>query len=903
MSQERAARLDSLFHRALELPESERPTWLSSVCADDHPLLEEIRGLLAAHALGGRILDAPPPRAATSIQPEAPRRIGPYRVIRELGRGGMGVVYLVERDDGHFRRRAALKLLRGGPDALELRERFQAERQILASLDHPNIAQLLDGGATDGQLPYLVVEYVEGLPITEYCARHAVGLEVRLGLFVDVCAAVHHAHRNLVIHRDLKPGNVLVTAERQVKLLDFGIAKLLNPALSAMPLPITRHELRVMTPEYASPEQHRGDPLSTASDVYALGVLLYELLAGRRPYELAGRSAREVAELVQEREPERPSVVVARKQEGGSETAAPGSPGESEAPSGGVLALPTERLGRALRGDLDAIVMMALRKEPGRRYGSADLLAADIQRYLEGLPVLAHAGGRRYRAAKFLRRHRATAAAAVLVGVSLLVGTAAASWQAAIADRERDRAEAALAQAERITSFLMGLFDSADPEAVARGMDVTARVLLTRGRDQADALTDQPAVQASMLDVIGQMNHRLGDYAEAEQLLERAVHIRRGAVGIPSLDLAESLLHLSWVHRSRGELEGARKLVAEALEIRRRELAPDHPELAVAFYELGWVSPIDEQEPLYREALTILQSTDASAERQVLILQQLSTNARRQGRFTEAVEIDREALRVAERHFGPDHAETGYAMIHLADHVRDIEQDVAAAEALYHRGLELQIRAYGDSHMRLVHGLNSLAALHHRRGEHTQAEAIYRRVHSISTASVGPDHPSVAGHLSGIAYELHHQGRLEEAEALARDALAGLDRSFGPTHASGTNTVRLLGDIMYSLGKTAEGDAFYRDALEVRLGGTAATGIVAGEDRREYGRVLIRLGRFEDAQAQLLRSLEILEAAYGGAAHPNVLDSRRALMELYQAWEKPVLVERYRVPPGTFYGY
>jgi serine/threonine-protein kinase len=870
MNEQAAGRVDDLFHRALELPAYARARWLSAECAGDLALLAEVQGLLDAHALRGGILDAPP-RSSGARDPGGPRRIGPYRVIRELGRGGMGVVYLVERDDGHFRMRAALKLLRGGPDAVELRERFHAERQILASLDHPNIAQLLDGGSTDGHLPYLVMEYVEGLPITEYCTKHGVGVEGRLRLFIDVCAAVHHAHRNLVIHRDLKPGNVLVTGEGQVKLLDFGIAKLLNPALSAVPLPVTRTELRVMTPEYASPEQYRGDPLSTASDVYALGVLLYELLAGSRPYELAGRPPQEVGELLLEQEPQRPSAVAS---------------GQGER--------------RALQGDLDAIVMMALRKEPARRYGSADLLAADIQRHMDGLPVLAHSGNRRYRAGKFLRRHRGTAAAAALVGASLVAGTAAASWQAAAARRERDRAEVALAQAEQVSSFLMGLFDSGDSDAVAPGFEVTARELLRRGRDQADQLADQPAVQARMLDVIGQMHYRLGDYAEAQQLLERSAAVRRAGAGTAPLELAESLLHLAWVHRSRGELERARELAGETLELRLRELPTDHPELAEAFYELGWVSSLEEQERLYREALGIFERSGGSPERRVAILQALSTNVRRQGRFAEGLEADREALRLAERAFGPEHAETGYAMIHLADHVRDIEFDEAAAERLYRRGLELQTRTFGESHMRLVHGLSSLAELHSRRGDHAEAEALLRRVLAIRTRSVGEEHPSVAGSLVGVAYELAEQGRLEEAEALARDALARFDRIFGPTHPSGVWTAMVLGSVAYRAGRPQEGDSLYRNALDVRLGGPLSTSIAAGEQRREYGKVLIGYRRFAEAEAQLLRSLEILEAAYRGG-HPNVQESRRALMELYEAWGKPELVERYRVPPGRFY--
>src|SRR5262245_39353875 len=305
-------RAEELFEAALEHPSAERAHWISTVCADEPELAAMVLDLVRAHEHAGGILEEtlPPIGREPQFQP-APeeRQIGPYRVLRELGRGGMGVVYLAARID-EFKRRVALKLLRGSPDADELYQRFRAERHILASLSHSNIAQLIDGGIADGRLPYLVMEYVEGVPITEYCDRHRLTLRQRLRLFLSVCAAVQHAHKNLVLHRDLKPGNILVTEAGEVKLLDFGIAKLLNPVLSGIEQPMTRTEYRVLTPQYASPEQVRGETLSTASDVYSLGVVLYELLCGCLPYTLTTRAPSELHELICEREPPRPSTTV-----------------------------------------------------------------------------------------------------------------------------------------------------------------------------------------------------------------------------------------------------------------------------------------------------------------------------------------------------------------------------------------------------------------------------------------------------------------------------------------------------------------------------------------------------------------------------------------------------------------
>jgi len=368
--EEHRRRVEELFQGALELDGEERRRWLEAEAGDAGDVLGEVLELLEAHELSGGILDRSSPGSEARPPSRDARRIGPYRVLRELGRGGMGVVYFAVRDDGQFRRRVAIKLLRDTTDAGELERRFRAERQILASLAHPNIAQLLDGGVTSGQLPYLVMEYVEGLPLTEYCDRHRLGIRARLELFREVCAAVHHAHRNLVLHRDLKPSNILVAPEGQVKLLDFGIAKLLNPDLVDVEQPVTRTEFRVMTPEYASPEQVKGEALSTASDVYALGVVLYELLAGKRPYDLTKIGPAEVVERVCRTEPPKPSAAVAMEEPKG------GAPGPAEVSVARNTTL--EALRRRLRGDLDAIAMKALRKEAERRYGSADLLADDV---------------------------------------------------------------------------------------------------------------------------------------------------------------------------------------------------------------------------------------------------------------------------------------------------------------------------------------------------------------------------------------------------------------------------------------------------------------------------------------------------------------------------------------------
>jgi eukaryotic-like serine/threonine-protein kinase len=890
MDAARWQKLQALFLAARALDGDARERLLQEHAARDPDLAAQARALVAADAEPGMI-DALAPQLASLahvLREATPRRIGAYRIVRELGRGGMGLVYLADRADGEFQQRVAVKLI-DATDADDPRlQRFRAERQILAALTHPHIARLLDGGVTEDGRPYLVMEYVDGLPITTHCDEHRLDVPARLRLFADVCAAVQHAHQNLVIHRDLKPSNILVSTDGRVHLLDFGIAKLINPVLTAVVSPPTRLDSRLMTPEYASPEQVRGQSLTTASDIYSLGVLLYELLCGSPPYDLASASPGEIATAVCEQDPERPSVRAMRAANGRERP-------DTIAHRRGMSA---DRLAGLLDGDLDGIVLMAMRKEPGRRYASADMLRQDVERYLSGLPVLAHRGSRRYRLMKLLRRHRVEATAATLVAAALVAGLSVAIAQGQRASRERDRAEQALSESDGVARFLLDLFQSGDP-ADPLPAQLSAFDLLQRGARRADELAEPPLVHARVLDVVGQMSLHLGQLDEAQRRLEQAVAIRRSTPGASTLDLANSLIHLARVHRARAEYDPARTLVSEALEIRRSARPPNHPDIGEALFELGWLMAGPNQERLYREALTILTDAPPTAERRVTLLQALSTNLRRQGHLDEAVATDREALAVAERTFGPDHHTTGYAMIHLADHVRDIEQDMDGAERLYRRGIELMTRRFGDSSIRLLHGLNSLARLLADRGD-DEAEALYRRTLAISQAATGPDHPEVARQMAFLAGDLARQGRASEAEPLARQALELSIRTMGPQHHHiPWARMPLIADVLDLQGRYEEADEMYRNALEL----AHQNSVMGGELHRSYGLLLLRRGDQARAERQLLQSLARLEEAYGGSDHPNVQETKRALMELYRRLGQPDAVARYRVPPGRFIPY
>jgi non-specific serine/threonine protein kinase/serine/threonine-protein kinase len=448
--------IKTIFASALEREPDERGEFLRQACGGDDALRAEVESLLSSYAsekssVGGA------PAAALGAEDLAGQKTGPYKVIRQIGVGGMGAVYLAVRADDTYSKRVAIKLVQTGIDAQELTRRFRHERQILATLDHPNIARLVDGGATERGVPYFVMDYVEGTRIDEYCDSHRLSISDRIKLFRDVCSAVQYVHQNLVVHRDLKPGNILVTAEGVPKLLDFGIAKLLKPEMFTSLADATMAEFRLMTPGYASPEQVRGEPVTTASDVYSLGVILYELLTAQRPYRLKTDSPSEIMRAVCDQEPEKPSVTATHISESKEQ---PGKKTTAEAVAERRATLP-DKLGRELSGDLDTIVLKALRKEPQRRYLSAERLSEDLQRHLVGLPVSAQRDTWTYRAGKFVQRHRVGVVGASLIVISLIGGVLATTWQARVARAERANAQQQFNDVRKLTTSFLFDFHSA----------------------------------------------------------------------------------------------------------------------------------------------------------------------------------------------------------------------------------------------------------------------------------------------------------------------------------------------------------------------------------------------------------------------------------------------------------
>lgn len=879
-------RVEELFHAALETAPDERMSFLRDRTGDDEGLLREVVALLDADAstrdlIGQAVRDA---ADATGADAWAGRAVGPWKLVREIGRGGMGTVYLAERAEGDFEQRAALKLIRPGMDSEQILDRFRGERQILARLQHPDIARLLDGGLTDEGRPYFAMEYVEGLPIHRYCDEHRLDVDERLRLFLKVCGAVTYAHRSLVVHRDLKPDNILVTNDGDVRLLDFGIAKVLEEGESADAT--TRTAFRVMTPGHASPEQVRGEAVGTATDVYSLGVTLYEILTGLRPYEIANRSAIEMERTVCETEPEPPSgrlaATAAADQEAGMRIAA-------------ARSTDPDRLRRVLRGDLDVICMEALRKEPERRYGSVEALAADVQRHLDGMPVAARRDTLGYRSRKLIRRHpRAfVATIAVLLGVTGLTGV----YVDRITD-ERDRARDEATKVAAVAGFLQDLFLVADPSE-SRGETVTARELLDEGAERITTeLAGQPAVQATMLRVIGDVYHVLGLTDRAVPLLERSLALQQAVYGEVHEEVATTRMSLGLVYQTRGDLSGAEPLLRDAVDLRQTLLEAPDPAIAEALSNLAFLEETlgdtESAEVLYRQALAMHRLLHPEGgERVTYSTVKLGGLLRRVGQPDEAEPLLRAGLAAQRLQYGDVHPDVAATIRNLASLLRD-KGAYDEADPLYAEALTIRRTLFGDDHPDVANVLNSRALLLDRMGERERAIATMRELLSLHERIHPEPHPDVAAAASNLASML----RDEESVGLFRRAMRTQDEVLPEGHPNRAYPRVGLASLYVEWGAPERAEPLLREALALRTEGLEPGHRLIGETLSDLGAALAAQTRFEEAEPLLLEARRILEEAEGveGSRYRR---ARERLARLYEAWGRPDRAVPYRSVSGA----
>ncbi len=889
----RLRKIEILFERALDLPEGQRAAFLDRECADDLDLRREVESLLAADNDAGEFMDRPAAGPRPAPSPGIAReRVGRYRILRKLGAGGMSEVFLGVRDDDEFRKHVAIKVVRQDLDREDLLRRFRTERQILAGLDHPNIAKLLDGGTTTDGLPYFVMDYIDGLPIDEYCDRNRLTIRERLELFRTICSSVHYAHQNLVVHRDIKASNILVTADGSAKLLDFGIAKLLRPDHFAAQAEYTVTWLRPMTPRYASPEQIQGGQVGTPSDVYSLGVLLYKLLTGHLPYLLESRPPAEMPQAILEQEAERPSTVVTRVEDvpGGKDT------GPTPITPEGVSRsrnLPPQQLARRLSGDLDNIVLMALRKEPQRRYASVEQFSEDIRRHFEGLPVVARKDTFGYRAQKFLRRNRlavAAAAAFVLVLIGFSIGMGVLARRAA---EERNEARLERDRAEQVLAFLEDILEASDPER-AKGEDISAREILDRGAERIDReFSDQPEIQAKLFRTTGNVYKSLGLYDRARPLLEQALELSREALGEDDPVFAQCLHDVGDLLRLSGEYAEAETMLRRAADLRRRLFGENSKPVAISLAQLGatlrYLGQLDEGEHVLGEAVQILEGLEDEA-----ALAETKNNLAAlfldRTRYREAEQLFREALQIRRRTLGPDHYFTAEAINNLGVCL-GIQGRYDEAEPLLREALETRRRLLGEDHPWVAHGYNNLGKLMQRKGDFAAAEPLLREGLRLRLESAGGDNAEVVRLKRNLAEFLRDKGDYAEAEVLARESADGFGRLFGPRHPDRAVGLVIQGSTMVGRGRAARAEPLLREGLEIVEASMDPEHWRIPEARSLLGECLAAQKRFAEAEPYLLAGHEGLIATRG--PDQIVRTARRRLHDLYVAWGRPDRAAEY----------
>ena len=753
MDSERWQRIQNVFHDAVVLPPSEQQVFLHTACSGDEVLLAEVSAMLAQDAGSDSLLDHGLADVAekTLATPAhlISKALGPYRISRLLGEGGMGVVYLAHRAD--LKAQVAIKVLRDAWISPARRERFASEQRTLAQLNHPSIARLYDAATMDDGTPYFVMEYVEGTPLVQYCREHQCTVEERLRLLRSVCEAVQHAHANAVIHRDLKPSNILVKDDGTVRLLDFGIAK----QLESLDLEVeqTMTGLRLMTPAYASPEQVLGQRVGIGTDVYSLGVILYELLAGELPFDLSNLTPAEAATIIAEHDPAKPSAAAKRASAAGSNP--------------GVSALSKEAW-----ADLDVLCLTAMHKDAQRRYPSVEAFIRDIDHYLNGEPLEAHADTLHYRTAKFVRRNRSAVATAVLVCM-LIVGLVA--FFTVRLTRARDTAMAAAARTERIQQFMTNLFQGGD-EAAGPSDSLRVVTIVDRGVQQAKSLTSDPKVQAELYGNLGGIYQKLGKLDQADSLLQSALKQRESIFGADSPEYAESLIALGLLRFDQAHLDQAEQLTRQGLEIDKRHFPANHPATAKALLAYGKVLAQRGSSPQALDALN------------------------------QAVKIE---------------SAPGVAPADLADSLSALADAQYAAghypeaDSLYRRVLDMHRKLYGDRHPQVAGDLENLSAIQQDLGYYGESERFGRQALDISESYYGKDHPKTAAMLTTLGRSLQYEKKYDEAEAVLQQALAIQEKVYGPVHPSVADTLNELGNIADMREQLDEAEARFRRVVDI----------------------------------------------------------------------------------------
>ena len=920
MTPERYKQIQTLFEKALDLNDAQREDYLKQECGEDRELYDEVMSLISADEKAHSIFSgsAADYISLDKIAPEG-KTFGNYRAVKQIGIGGMGSVYLAERADGVFEQKVALKIIKPGMNTREIVARFEAERQILARLQHPNIARLLDGGISEVGLPYFTMEYVDGKPITEYCDDKNLCVAKRLTLFKKVCEAVLYAHQNLVIHRDIKPGNILVKEDGTVKLLDFGIAKVFEEEENQTSL--TRTGMRVMTPEYASPEQVKGEPVSTATDIYSLGLILYQLLSGCPPYELKSFSALEMEKIICLTEPQKPSTMITKVPYSDSDSRHKASAEYITKKRSTNLA----KLRKRISGDLDNICLMAIRKEPERRYSSIAHFISDIESHLNGLPVAARRSTAVYLAKKFIQRHKT---GVFVAAVAVIIIAFVTTYYTVKLAGERDKAQLEAEKSKKVSEFLTGIFQVSDPE-YSKGETITARELLDNGVKKIQSeLSGQTKVLADMLGVTGNvykslglykkalvllnrsyllndsllgsnspetvkslndlanLNFAMGDYDPAIDKFNKTVKLRKKIYGEESPETAESMNDLAMVLREKGQYDQSEELLTSALTIRKKKLSANSPEVAQSINNLALVKEdkgeYEEAKKLFEESLGIKEKLYGKIHPSVTeTIGNLAFLLQEMGRYEEASELFNETLDIDKKLFGDLHPTISTDLYNLASN-KALMGDLEGAEKLYLEDLILDKRLLGEDHPYVALDLNNLAGIYSDKGEYEKAEKLYEQSLELNRKIYGEEHPEVATSMSNLGVMYSRWGKSNLAEPLLKSALNMRIKLLGENHPDVITSLNIYASLLASEKKYGEAVIQYKKSLELRIK-------TLGEDHPNTANAFIGLGNaligtknYKEAEENIAKGINIYKNKLP-ADHWNTYYAESILGKCYSA--------------------
>jgi len=852
MDSARWAHVQKLFGSAVDLARSDQQIFLARECGSDQALMDEVQAMIEEDARGDSLLDRDVSHVANKFLSDAPsfQQAGPYRIVRMLGEGGMGVVYLAERDD--LGSMVAIKILRDAWLSPARRERFLTERRTLAQLNHPSIARLYDASTLPDGTPWFAMEYVEGVPLTKYCER--LSIRERLQLFREVCEAVQHAHLHAVIHRDLKPSNVLVRPDGTVRLLDFGIAKQLDRFDA--PADRTRTGLRLMTPAYAAPEQIRGDRIGIYTDVYSLGVVLYELLAGKLPFDLSDRTPGEAETMILEKEPEKPSSIV------------------------------------DLAADLDVLCLTAMHKDPERRYSSVEALIRDIDHYLRSEPLEAQRDTLRYRARKFIGRNRRAVAAAAVV-LTLVVGLVAFFTVRLTIARNRALDEAARTQ--RIQRFMLNLFEGGEKET-GPADNLRVITLLDRGVQEAQDLNSEPSVQAELYQTLGSIYQKLGKLDRADSLLSSGLERRISLSGKDSAEAADSMVALGLLRIDQEKLPDAERLIREGLEIAKHHAPRNDPSLAKATTALGRVleerGSYDQAVPLLEEAVKLSSKQSAVNPELADSLNELASVHFYAGRYAIADSLFRRVLQMHRQLHGDRHPLVADDLINIGA----VQQDLgyySEAERFERQALEINQSYYGGDHPQMAHNLTVLGRtlIHEKRFD--EAVAALEKALPIEERAYGPVSRQVASALNELGNAAMNRHQYDDAEPYFRRMVDIYRAVYNNHHYLIGIALSNLAGVYVGRKEYVRAEQFYRDAIQAFAETLPANHLNMGIAQIKLGRALVLQSRFSEAEGHIVSGYAIL-SKQANPSSVHLQNARQDLVSVYDALKQPDKAQRFR---------